>query len=136
MAGSRSIIEPITMFPTFTETAVPLEGLDVPLNAFAHRTRSVNEPIVPQPAHQVLAVPLGGRPAPAGGELGSAVRSHLEAAGAHDLSAAELAVLRAWMDGRSETDSAAELSWTVAAVREARGGLLRRLRITFDPSPS
>jgi hypothetical protein len=124
MTASNSSNDPIYLLPTFDESAVPLPGLDLPRGAFAGRTRSMGQPIHPHPVPPVAAV----------GELEETLRQRLEAAAAQGLSKAELAILRGWMSGMTESDSAAELSWTADAVREARARLLRRLRVAFDPS--
>jgi hypothetical protein len=134
MARSRSIIGPIHLHPTITETAVPMAGLKVPPEAFAGRTRSVIEPISPYPVPPEEATDLTGGAALVPDALVRVIRNQLESVPAPDLSPAERAVLRGWARGQSEHDSAAELHWTADAVREARSRLLSRLRITFDPS--
>lgn len=134
MAGSRSIIDPIHVYPTITETAVPMAGLKLPPEAFAGRTRSVIEPIVPYPVPPETATDLTGGAAVVQDALVRVIRNQLENLPVPDLSPAERAVLRGWANGQSEHDSAAELRWTADAVREARSRLLSRIRVSFDPS--
>jgi len=113
-----------------------MAGLTTPPEAFRGRTRSVNEPVVPYPLAPDRAIDLtAGNPIVAD-DLVRIIRRQIESLPTPQLSPAERAVLRGWARGESEQATAAQLDWTADAVREARTHLLRRIRVSFDPSPT
>src|SRR5689334_21768777 len=136
MTRSQSTNDPIHLLPPYDETAVPMAGLATPPEAFRGRTRSVNKPVAPYRLAPDRAIDLTAGNPNVAADLVRISRRHSESLPTPPRSPAERAVLRGWARGESEQATAAQLDWTADAVREARTHLLRRIRVSFDPSPA
>jgi hypothetical protein len=130
MAGQN---EPIKMIATFVEKATPMDGLKTPLEAFVGRSRSAIEPIHMLPNADGLTQPADFE---IRRELSALLFAKFKAVSEASLSANDVLLARSWIEGRNEKDVAAQLNWTVDAVRVARERLSRRIHVTIDPQPS
>jgi hypothetical protein len=104
----KSVNDPIYLVASFTDKAIPGEGLKIPSDAFVGKNQSQNDPIY------LL----------------------LQSTAATTLSPIDAAVVRTWLAGRSEQDAATELNVTPQEVHDARERLLKRIRVTIDMQSS